>query len=208
LEDTDAQGQLFWPELQELARPARERRRLPPDTRSEIIVRLCSRAPLSVKELSILLDRSEAYIGDAIRPLVNDGSLTFLYPDQPRHPRQKYLAGRNASSNQVTILDPDDAPDRLFNTAAPRFPNLWTNVAYVIGVGLVLGISHAPVWLLFAVGAAAALAGWHVTADSSQYRRFRELKPRRGKPTEFMVLKSAVTVIEIAIVYLVTSAGF
>jgi hypothetical protein len=160
-----------------------------------------------VKELSILLDRSEAYIGDAIRPLVNDGSLTFLYPDQPRHPRQKYLAGRSASSERVTILEPDE-PNGPFGEDAPRFPNLWTNVAYVVVVGLVLGLSHAPVWLLFAVVAAAALAAWHVSADSLQYRRFRELKPRRGKPTEFMVLKSAVTVIEIAIVYLVTAAGF
>lgn len=159
-----------------------------------------------MKELSILLDRSEAYIGDAIRPLVNDGSLTFLYPDQPRHPRQKYLAGRNAAA--INILDPDNGPHQLYRGDAPRFPNLWTNVAYVIVVGLVLGWSHAPVWLLFAVAAAAALAGWHVSADSVQYRRFRELQSRRGKPTEFMVLKSAVTAIEIAIVYLVTAAGF
>lgn len=90
MDDTDAQASGIWPELETLAQPARERRRLPPDVRSRIILQLCARTPLSVKELSVLLDRSEAYIGDAIRPLVTAGELTFLRPDQPRHPRQKY----------------------------------------------------------------------------------------------------------------------
>ena len=94
MDDTDAQMQSYWPELEELARPARERRRLAPETRSEIILQLCAKAPLSVKELSELLDRSEAYVGDAIRPLVTGGDLTFLFPDQPRHPRQKYITGK------------------------------------------------------------------------------------------------------------------
>jgi hypothetical protein len=103
LDDTDAQRQPDWPELEELARPAREHRRLSPERRSAIIISLCRRAPLSVKDLSVLLDRSEAYIGDAIRPLVNAGELTFLYPDQPRHPRQKYLAASEVSVDLTPI---------------------------------------------------------------------------------------------------------
>lgn len=98
MDDTDAQANSVWPELEAIAQPARERRRLPPEQRSEIIVRLCSVAPLSVKELSTLLDRSEAYVGDAIRPLVNERQLTFLFPDQPRHPKQKYLANKPATA--------------------------------------------------------------------------------------------------------------
>ena len=62
--------------------------------------------PLSVKDLSVLLDRSEAYIGDAIRPLVNAGELTLLYPDQPRHPRQKYMAASEVSV-ELTPIEED-----------------------------------------------------------------------------------------------------
>ena len=107
LDETDAQRQPYWPELEQLAAPAREHRRLSPERRGEIIISLCRRAPLSVKDLSILLDRSEAYIGDAIRPLVTGGELTFLYPDQPRHPRQKYMA----ASEVAVDLGPIDEDD-------------------------------------------------------------------------------------------------
>lgn len=159
--------------------------------RSEVIVRLCSRAPLSVRELSVLLDRSEAYVEDAIGPLLRSGAITPAPPD-------RYMS--------IAKPDEDDLPE--VTERRPRFPNRWSNMAYVIAVGLVLVFSRAPLWILFAVAAGAALAWWHVSADSEQYRRYRELQPRRTRATEFMLLKSAVTVLEIAIVYLVTAAGF
>ena len=307
MDDTDAQGQSFWPDLQELAKPARERRRLPPETRSDIIVRLCAVAPLSVKDLSILLDRSEAYIGDAIRPLVNEGRLIFLYPDQPRHPRQKYMAAANGNGTKTERHVPptheryappapappaptagrppqpappappaprpalpspaspppagptppsvpppsapppyatprppmppsapyrppppppppaapftapvaprpaapaghdtaakvtEDTPDR-----APTYPNAWTNVVYVLVVGGLLGWLRYSSWLVFAAIAAAALAWLHLSVDSAQFRRFRTLRPNRDRRATFMILKSAVTLAEIAVVYLVT----
>ncbi|HUP88234.1 MAG TPA: hypothetical protein VM100_02720 [Longimicrobiales bacterium] len=117
MDDTDAQSGQLWPELEAIALPARERRRLPPAQRSDIIMRLCAVAPLSVKEMSELLDRSEAYIGDAIRPLVNEGLLTFLFPDQPRHPKQKYL--RKSSVSPTTAAIPIDVPTPA-PTPAPR----------------------------------------------------------------------------------------
>lgn len=111
MEDNDAQASGLWPDLEALALPARERRRLPPETRSALILQLCRRAPLSVKDLSVLLDRSEAYIGDAIRPLVTGGALTFLYPDQPRHPKQKYLtAGAGAAPAPAPAPGPAPTP--------------------------------------------------------------------------------------------------
>ncbi|MGQ0562856.1 MAG: hypothetical protein ACT443_13395 [Gemmatimonadota bacterium] len=128
LDDTDAQASRVWPELEALAQPARERRRLPPETRSRIIIELCALAALSVKELALLLDRSEAYVGDAIRPLVNSGRLTFLYPDQPRHPKQKYLTGKTAaaanghgrySPPQLRRIVPAEAP---LSTKSPAPP--------------------------------------------------------------------------------------
>lgn len=92
MDDTDAEASSAWPELERIAQPARDSRRLAPEVRGAIIAELCALSPLSVKQMSTLLDRSEAYIGDAIRPLVSSGQITFLFPDQPRHPKQKYIA--------------------------------------------------------------------------------------------------------------------
>lgn len=233
MDDTDAHEQPYWTELEQIAKPARERRRLPPETRSQIIVSLCRRAPLSVKDLSTLLDRSEAYIGDAIRPLVNGGQLVFLYPDQPRHPRQKYVAG-NGVTLDLGVLDdaglidvpeevvaaarsgerPDDgglaapalpmhAPPALPEPAGARFPNQATNLIYVIVIGAILGFSDVPVWWLIAAVAAFALAWLHVARDSMQYRQFQALQEFLNRERAFLVAKSAVTYVEILLVFLV-----
>lgn len=228
MDDTDAQNQPYWPELEQIARPARERRRLPPDTRSEIIVSLCRRAPLSVRDLSVLLDRSEAYIGDAIRPLVNSGQLTFLYPDQPRHPRQKYMA---ASEVEIDLgpLERQPAPDvdesfpgphvrdRLGAHPipqhapipaqpddAPRFPNQAVNLLYALAVGLILGFSRVQLWWLIAAAAALALAWLHIARETAQYRQFQGLQEFLNRQRAFLLAKSAVTYAEIVIVFLVT----
>ena len=174
MDETDAQRQPYWPELEEIAKPARVHRRLSPERRSEIITSLCRRAPLSVKDLSILLDRSEAYIGDAIRPLVNSGELTFLYPDQPRHPRQKYMAAsdvvidltpideeESAQVSQSYLAPParidrrrEDPPfraptaDRLPASASPRAPEM------------AAGFPNAWFNLVYAIAAGIAL-GWY-----------------------------------------------
>jgi hypothetical protein len=220
LDDTDAQRQPYWPELEELARPAREHRRLSPERRSAIIISLCRRAPLSVKDLSVLLDRSEAYIGDAIRPLVNAGELTFLYPDQPRHPRQKYMAPSEVSVEPAMRPerrreDPPYRPpaaDRLPaspardpESPAPAFPNPAVNLLYAVAVGVVLGITTPPLWWAIAIAAAVLLSVWHRAANSAQYRQFGDLDalPNGGA---FLLLKSLVTFAEIALLFLATRA--
>lgn len=232
LDDTDAQARGVWPELEAIAEPARKRRRLPPEQRSAIIVRLCATTPLSVKELSELLDRSEAYIGDAIRPLVNDGQITFLYPDQPRHPKQKYLAPHPApaapapapapASANAPVPEPIPAPARIpppAPTAAPDpahsherrhhekpapFPNAWVNLAVVLVVGAVLGRSSAPSWFIVAIVTALALTATHVIANSVQYDRFRALHGSRN-PLSFVLLKSGVALVEISFFYFVVN---
>ncbi|MEX2610514.1 MAG: hypothetical protein WEA24_11250, partial [Gemmatimonadota bacterium] len=105
LDGTDYNLALIWPELQRVARPARERRRLDPEIFTALVAELCQRAPLSVKELAALLNRSEAYVGDAIRPLVGSGTLSFLYPDQPKHPGQRYVAGSMAEAVSAAAED-------------------------------------------------------------------------------------------------------
>jgi hypothetical protein len=219
LDDRDAKAGGIWPALEALARPARERKRLPPDTRSRIILELCKLAPLSVKELSILLDRSEAYVGDAIRPLVTAGDLIFLYPDQPRHPKQKYLASGNGWIRTEPVAEPVatqqtlEAPrlepvERIVAHTAPppsRFPNQLTNIAVVVITGILLATLRTGPWFLFALLAALALSMTHILAHSSQYEKFSELQ-NRNRGLMFIVLKAGVAVIEIVIVYFATSA--
>jgi hypothetical protein len=226
LDDTDAQQQPVWSELEQIARPARERRRLPPEVRSQIIIDLCRRAPLSVRDLSVLLDRSEAYVGDAIRPLVTSGDLTFLYPDQPRHPRQKYIGAREgeaarARASELSMPEPafrgtpapvrprEPDPDEDLvgaQDAPPRMPNAATNLIYVALVGLILGLMGIGWWWVLGLAAALSLSWWHVTTNSGQYRQFSSLRFFGSKPVSFLVLKSLVAFVEIAIVYLIVRA--
>ena len=230
MDETDAQQQPYWDELEAIARPARERRRLAPDVRRLIIINLCRRAPLSVKDLSILLDRSEAYIGDAIRPLVSAGELTFLYPDQPRHPRQKYVAAASNGVASGPVLEPEDveelvapARDELLRPASfprpmegapppmeapppPMLPNQASNLVYVIVIGLILAFARVPYWWGAAAVAALALSWLHIATDSGQYRQFSSLKFLRSRITGFILLKSVVAFVEIAAVYLLVRA--
>ncbi len=109
--------QTVWPELEAVARPARERRRLDPSVFARLMVDLCSIAPLSIRELSTLLARSDAYVGDAIRPLVANGQIGFLYPEQPRHPRQRYVA-------LVSVTRPGTEPERVPEDEQARTPDV------------------------------------------------------------------------------------
>jgi hypothetical protein len=231
LDESEAQHQPVWSDLEEIARPARERRRLPPDVRSEIIINLCRRAPLSVKDLSVLLDRSEAYVGDAIRPLVTAGSLTFLYPDQPRHPRQKYIAeDTSAVADPINVDDEEveiviepaivDEPVLRTPVARPmdrpvavearphRFPNQATNLVTAAVVGIVLGVIGFSLWWVVALVVSLALSGIHVAADSVQFRQFSSLRFLRSQRLGFMLLKTLVTFVEITIVYLLVRVLF
>ncbi|HET9440861.1 MAG TPA: hypothetical protein VFO52_11855 [Longimicrobiales bacterium] len=216
MDDADAQSQPFWPELEEIARAARERRRLVPAERSEIIVRLCGRAALSVRELSILLDRSEAYVGDAIRPLLNAGQLTFLYPDQPRHPRQKYMAAAKPSTQarQFDFPEPSLPQDRLRErdvereagfaprSPGPAIPNRWTNLTIALLAGLLAGLTGMRLWWLLALTTALLVSWWHIRVDSAQFRQFSLLSLMGNKARGFVLMKSPVTFVEISLVYL------
>ncbi len=82
----------IWTELMAISQSAREKSRIAPSLRDDIIVRLCTRADLSLPELSRLMSRSEAYMREALRSLIAAGRLAFLYPNQPNHPQQKYVA--------------------------------------------------------------------------------------------------------------------
>ncbi|MGE5619340.1 MAG: RNA-binding domain-containing protein [Sphingomonadaceae bacterium] len=90
--DSGGGAQALRRELLDIAGPARAHRRLRPETLDDVIVALCGRVPLSVQELSEVLERSREHIRRAVNALVASGRLTYLYPGQPRHPHQKYVA--------------------------------------------------------------------------------------------------------------------
>ena len=55
------------------------------------IVSLCEWQPHSVAQLSERLGRNQAYISENyLSNLVEEGTLEYLYPETPKHPRQKY----------------------------------------------------------------------------------------------------------------------
>lgn len=79
-------------ELLHLAEPIATSGRLDAGQRDDIIVSMCGLQPLSMAELSELLNREPAYVRQVLRNLVATGKLRHEYPDRPQHPSQRYLA--------------------------------------------------------------------------------------------------------------------
>jgi len=66
-------------------------KKIAPDTMLEYIVELCAIKPFSAKELAKSLNRDDEWIKkEYISKLVKEGKIKLLYPNQPRHPDQKY----------------------------------------------------------------------------------------------------------------------
>lgn len=94
-------------ELEGIARPFRELRRLDPATRDQTLVDLCARRPLSMSELARLTGRTKAHLYRPVRLLVAANRLAYRYPHQPSHPRQEYVAtpGRSEGSEPAPGTD-------------------------------------------------------------------------------------------------------
>lgn len=88
-----ALSRALWAELIAIAKPARAHRRIQPGEWDALLVALCSQAPLTLGELMEVLSRKEAQVRTALRRLLADGRIRYLYPDQPSHPKQRYVAG-------------------------------------------------------------------------------------------------------------------
>jgi ATP-dependent DNA helicase RecG len=89
------------PDLWEISRMARERRHLDAAILAEIVVELCGRTPLSIRDLAELLGRSEVRVRQALRALIASGRIAFLYPEQPSHPQQRYMVGRASEGGEA-----------------------------------------------------------------------------------------------------------
>ncbi|MGI8477776.1 MAG: ATP-binding protein [Thermomicrobiales bacterium] len=89
-----------WAVLLSIADPLRTRERATRDVRGETIVRLCAEIPLSLQEIASLTARGPRIIREAVKELVEEKRLYYLYPDRPTHSRQRYSA--HPSSHQRT----------------------------------------------------------------------------------------------------------
>jgi ATP-dependent DNA helicase RecG len=67
-------------------------KRLKPETMQQIILKLCTGAPLTLKELCNCLGRKpKAFQNEYLTPMVAEKKLVLKYPDIRNHPEQAYL---------------------------------------------------------------------------------------------------------------------
>jgi ATP-dependent DNA helicase RecG len=82
-------------ELWRIAELARKKKRLSPTIMEEIILQLCSKRPLMLKELAYLLERTpDGLRNNYLAKLLNEGKIKLKYPDQPNHPKQAYMIAK------------------------------------------------------------------------------------------------------------------
>jgi hypothetical protein len=63
-------------------------------TLENVIVQLCTLAPLGLNDLETLLERRKRYILVIIRTLLTSDRIDYLYPHQPNHPRHTKLQSK------------------------------------------------------------------------------------------------------------------
>ena len=57
------------------------------------LIKVIGNNELTVKEMLALigLKHRETFLNNYLHPAIRDGFVRLLYPDSPRHPRQRYL---------------------------------------------------------------------------------------------------------------------
>ena len=81
------------PVLLEIAKPSREKKRLPPTETERIILELCEGQYLTVKQIASLLERHPDGVRDRfLTQMVENGQLHMLFPGEPRRPGQAYTS--------------------------------------------------------------------------------------------------------------------
>ncbi|WP_199426087.1 ATP-binding protein [Thermaerobacillus caldiproteolyticus] len=79
-------------ELWNIAELARKKKRLHPSVMEQIILQLCAKKPLMLKELATLLARTpDGLRNNYLAKLLDEGKIQLKYPNQPNHPRQAYI---------------------------------------------------------------------------------------------------------------------
>jgi hypothetical protein len=82
-----------WAELERLAQPFREKRRLSPKAMEALLLRICTGTFVSIAELARLTGRTvDTLRNHVLKRLVADRKLLLRYPETPTHPYQGYTA--------------------------------------------------------------------------------------------------------------------
>lgn len=91
IDDLDALSEGFRDELEALAAPSREHRRLEAGVMKELLVQLCDGHYLSVAVMEILLGRKAQSIRqNYLKPMVDSKQLKLAFPNKPNSPKQGY----------------------------------------------------------------------------------------------------------------------
>jgi len=73
-------------------------RRCRPEQAKNVIARLCAWRPLRAEDIAAILGRGRAYVNRTyLGPMIREGQLEYVHPDQPAHPQQAY---RTATTRQ------------------------------------------------------------------------------------------------------------
>ncbi|UOY94546.1 transcriptional regulator [Ectobacillus sp. JY-23] len=79
-------------ELWQIAELARKKKRLSPDVMEDIILQLCAKRPLRLKEFAYLLERTpDGLRNNYLAKLLDKGKIKLKYPNQVNHPKQAYV---------------------------------------------------------------------------------------------------------------------
>ncbi|EBG8059535.1 AAA family ATPase [Salmonella enterica subsp. enterica] len=91
IDDLDVLSEGFRNELEALAAPSREHRRLEAGVMKELLVQLCDGHYLSVAVMEILLGRKAQSIRqNYLKPMVDSKQLKLAFPNKPNSPKQGY----------------------------------------------------------------------------------------------------------------------
>lgn len=82
-----------WEELQAIAAPIADKKRAPKGDVDQVILRLCAIQPLTLDQLTRLLNRSmDGLRKDYLQRLIKVKKLRYRFPTIPNHPEQAYIS--------------------------------------------------------------------------------------------------------------------
>ena len=76
--------------LQKLAREINETERTKVEVTYKVLLQLCALEPLSILRLSEITGRKSRTLREHLSKLVDNGYLTYIYPNNPKHKKQAY----------------------------------------------------------------------------------------------------------------------
>lgn len=83
----------IWEVLVRIAEPSRKKRWVSRSVMRNIVVSLCCVRGLRLAEMAEIMDRNPQSLRQQyLIPLIEEGQLRYLYPGEPTHPQQAYLA--------------------------------------------------------------------------------------------------------------------